>query len=89
MTIYRLKREDILDQWLDTQPPVAVRTRVLNWLFELLEDPLSRAGTPVPNTGLPISTALVPGTGVSVEFTLVKSPPFPPDMAAVVLVSIG
>lgn len=83
---YKIRQLDQLDRWLGTNPPVEVRTRVTTWLFELAEDPHSVEATPVPlAAGLPLWTAIVPGTHVAVTWTLIKSPPYPEDQAAIVL----
>jgi hypothetical protein len=87
---YRLRDDGgILDEWLATGPAVTPRTRVLTWLFELLEDPLSKSSTPVPlGMGLPVYTSIVPGTTFSVSYTVHKNPPYNEADAGVYLVAI-
>lgn len=83
---YKIRQLEQLDRWLETNPPVEVRTRVTTWLFELAKNPEGVDATPVPlAAGLPLWTAIVPGTDVAVTWVLIKSPPYPEDQASIML----
>ena len=83
---YRLKNRTVLDAWADKEPDEAIRLRVARWLFRLADDPTTIETTPVPVVGgLPLNTTVVPGTKIAVTFVLIKSPPYPPSAAALIL----
>jgi hypothetical protein len=81
---WQLRDLKVLDDWLATNPPTDIRTRVLAWLFELAEDPYAVDPMTVPVLmGLPLFTAIVPGTPIAVTYAVVKSPPYPESVAGV------
>jgi hypothetical protein len=84
---YRISGLYRLDEWLATDPPPDIRRRVLVWLMDLLENPDSAEVTPIPGMGLPVYTAVVPGTDVPVSYVLMKHTVY--DDPQIILVRVG
>lgn len=78
MEPYPLGGVEKLDEWLESEPSERCRRLVLDWIAELLADPdpTKLQVTPVPTTGLPVYTVVVPRTDTAVSFCIIKSPPY-------------
>ncbi|MGH9075010.1 MAG: hypothetical protein ACRDZQ_12970 [Acidimicrobiales bacterium] len=68
---YRLEAGSAIEEWAERdRPRDELRRRVLAWLMDLAENPEAVSSRDWEYRGLPVRSALVPGTYVSVRYVV-------------------